>query len=47
MAEVLTCPSAPCEPGATLLGLVGEDGRVGYLTPAIRIDRDFDATVAR
>jgi hypothetical protein len=36
-----TCPSGPCEPGAILLGLVGEDDRVGYLTPPVRIDEEF------
>jgi hypothetical protein len=36
-----TCPSAPCEPGATLLGIVGPHGTVGYLTPALTIDEDF------
>lgn len=39
----LLCPSAPCEPGALLLGLVGGDGRVGYLRPALEIDEDFIA----
>jgi hypothetical protein len=47
MADEYTCPSAPCEPGATLLGLVGEDGRIGYLTPALRIDEEFVARVER
>jgi len=36
-----TCPSAPCEPGATLLGVVNADGSVGYLTPPLQIDDDF------
>lgn len=39
------CPSARCEPGATLLGVVGADGRVGYLTPAMVIDESFVARV--
>jgi hypothetical protein len=37
------CPSARCEPGATLLGVVNADGSVGYLTPAVRIDEEFVA----
>ena len=37
------CPSARCEPGATLLGIVGADGRVGYLTPPLAIDATFAA----
>jgi len=30
-----------CEPGALLLGAVGADGRVGYLTTRVRVDADF------
>ncbi|HEU5062244.1 MAG TPA: hypothetical protein VFT79_03700 [Solirubrobacterales bacterium] len=41
--EDLLCPSAPCEPGALLLGLVGGDGRVGYVRPALEVDEDFVA----
>jgi hypothetical protein len=47
VAEELTCPSASCEPGATLLGLIDENGRVGYLTPAITIDHEFVEKVER
>jgi len=36
-----SCPSARCEPGATLLGIVEADGRVGYITPALQIDEKF------
>jgi hypothetical protein len=36
-----TCPSAPCEPGATLLGVVDSSDTVGYLTPPIVIDEEF------
>src|SRR5215217_3316213 len=35
------CPSARCEEGAILLGIVGEDGVVGYVSPLITIDNDF------
>jgi hypothetical protein len=35
------CPSARCEDGAILLGIVAGDGRVAYLTPEVRIDQDF------
>lgn len=35
------CPSARCEEGAILLGVVGPDGAVGYVTPELRIDRAF------
>jgi hypothetical protein len=36
-----TCPSARCEPGATLLGIVNADGTVGYVTPPLQIDAGF------
>jgi hypothetical protein len=35
------CPSARCEPGALLIGLVGEEGRVGYVRPALPVDAAF------
>jgi hypothetical protein len=35
------CPSARCESGAVLLGIVGADGRIGFITPEIQIDDDF------
>ena len=35
------CPSARCEEGAILLGIVGEAGVVGYITPQVTIDSDF------
>lgn len=37
------CPSAPCEPGAILLGVVQRDGTVGYIQPQMRIDEEFVA----
>jgi hypothetical protein len=42
-----TCPSAPCESGATLLGIVDADGSVGYLTPPLQIDDDFVRSAKR
>lgn len=36
-----TCPSARCEPGATLLGVLGQDGRIKHLRSPVRIDEDF------
>jgi hypothetical protein len=33
-----TCPSTAGMPGARLLGVVGEDGHVGYVSPTIQID---------
>ncbi len=37
----LTCPSAECAPGATLLGTLGADGRIKHLRTALTIDADF------
>ncbi|MDQ2092382.1 hypothetical protein [Marimonas arenosa] len=45
-APELTCPSAPCAPGATLLGTMGRDGVLSYLRTPMQIDGDFVA-VAR
>jgi hypothetical protein len=35
------CPSALGEPGATLLGVVQRDGRVGYVSTPLQVDEDF------
>ncbi len=35
------CPSARCEPGALVIGMVGADGRVGYVRPALPVDEGF------
>jgi hypothetical protein len=35
------CPSARAEPGAGLLGVIGEDGRVQYLKDWLEIDQAF------
>lgn len=35
------CPRTRGLAGRTLLGVVGPDGRVGYLTPEVRIDAEF------
>jgi hypothetical protein len=35
------CPSARCADGVLLLGIIGVDGRVFYIDPALRIDEDF------
>lgn len=35
------CPSARCEPGAILLGMIGNDDQVAYVTPAIPITERF------
>ncbi|WP_137703044.1 hypothetical protein [Marimonas lutisalis] len=40
----LTCPSAPCAPGATLLGQMGGDGRLRYTRTAMQVDDGFVET---
>jgi hypothetical protein len=35
------CPSSRCRPGATLLGIVGADGRVQFVSDRIVVDDDF------
>jgi hypothetical protein len=35
------CPSAPAEPGAGLLGLLGPDGRIANLRLLMQVDEDF------
>ncbi|MEA2188361.1 MAG: hypothetical protein QOK16_3372 [Solirubrobacteraceae bacterium] len=42
-ATPATCPSGRCRPGAVLVGIVGPDGRVGYVTPGLPIDDEFVA----
>jgi hypothetical protein len=37
------CPSARCEPGAILLGIVRSDGRIAYVGNGLRVDEDFVA----
>ena len=36
-----TCPSARCTPGASLLGVLGADGRIKHVRTSMRIDEDF------
>ncbi len=37
----MTCPSSPCHPGAVLIAVLGQDGRLGYLRPALPVDEEF------
>jgi len=39
--EELLCPSARCEEGAILLGVVGPSGRVGFVRPLLVVDQEF------
>ena len=40
----LTCPSSPCAPGATLLGVMGETGELAYLRTQLQVDDGFVET---
>lgn len=44
-APDLTCPSAPCAPGATLVGVMGESGKLDYLRTPMKVDAGFVRTV--
>jgi hypothetical protein len=37
----IRCPSAKCEEGAELLGVVGSDGRTAYLPAGLVVDEAF------
>ena len=36
-----SCPSSKCESGATLIGIVGENGKVGHLASPLIVDDNF------
>ena len=40
-AAPLLCPSSRCNEGAVLLGIIGRDGQVGYIRPALTVTQDF------
>jgi hypothetical protein len=44
---MFACPSAPAEPGAGLLGILGADGRIAHLKTAMRVDAEFLALARR
>jgi hypothetical protein len=35
------CPSARCDEGALLVGIIGIEGKVAYISPALRVDHEF------
>lgn len=37
------CPSARCQEGAYVVGIVGPNGTVGYVSPLLQVGRDFVA----
>ncbi len=45
--EPLSCPSAPAAPGATLLGVLGADGRIHNLRTPLKVDAGFLDAAAR
>jgi hypothetical protein len=40
-AENLLCPSYHCKPGASLIGIINEEGKVDYLNTPLVIDETF------
>ena len=41
-----TCPSGRCREGSVLIGIVGGDGRLGHISPALPVDAEFVARAA-
>ncbi len=39
--RTILCPSARAEPGAALIGVLGPDGRMGFLKDRLEIDQAF------
>jgi hypothetical protein len=39
--EDLLCPSGRCSVGSQLIGIVGPDGRLGYVDPPLEVDSTF------
>jgi hypothetical protein len=39
------CPSTPAAVNVVLLGVIGSDGRLGYLSPEVRVDQEFISAV--
>jgi hypothetical protein len=39
--QQLLCPSARCDEGALLVGIIGIEGKVAYVSPAPRVDNEF------
>lgn len=44
--QSFTCPSSVCDDNALLLGVIGSNGRVGYVTPPLQVDHSFIDAVA-
>lgn len=46
-AREQVCPSAWCEEGSILLGIIAKDGVVAYVTPRVTVDADFVRSAQR
>jgi hypothetical protein len=46
-ASALMCPSSRCEPGSSLIAIVGDEGRLAHVTPAMPVDAEFVAAARR
>jgi hypothetical protein len=46
-AEGLSCPSARCEPGSSLIAVLGPEGRLAHVTPELPVDEEFVARASR
>lgn len=44
--ERALCPSAPCRPGAALIGIVGADGSIGFLDEPLAVTPRLAASLA-
>jgi len=40
-SQRLLCPSAHCEEGALLVGVIGAEGKIAYINPALPVDKSF------
>jgi hypothetical protein len=37
----LLCPSARCGEGALMVGIIGAEGKIGYISPSFPVDKKF------
>jgi hypothetical protein len=46
-ASALMCPSSRCEPGSSLIAILGDEGRLAHVTPALPVDAAFVESARR